>query len=138
MRMSEINNEQFDRLLESVLKRKSKAPADEASINRVLQRISGPLPPQKQPLWRLPAVLLDWQFAPASARLGAHFAPARPRMAALACCAALGFYVGIAGIDRRFDDPTAAPAFVGGGGIGSITFEPDAFAGRRPSALPPP
>jgi len=52
-----MNNEQFDRLLESVLKRKSKAPADEASINRVLQRISGPLPPQKQPLWRLPAVL---------------------------------------------------------------------------------
>ena len=116
-----MNNEQFDKLLESVLKHKSKAPADEASINRVLQRISGPLPPQKQPLWSLPAVLLDWQFA-----------PAWPRMAALACCAAFGFFVGIAGLDRRFDDPTAAPAFVGGGGIGSITFEPEAFTGARP------
>jgi len=25
-----------------------------------------------------------------------------------------------------------APAFVGGGGIGSITFEPEAFTGARP------
>ena len=44
----------------------------------------------------------------------------------------LPVYVGIAGLDRRFDDPTAAPAFVGGGGIGSITFEPEAFTGARP------
>jgi hypothetical protein len=116
-----MDNEQFDQFLESALKRKSKAPVDEASVNRVLHRISGSLPPQKQPLWRLPTVLLDWQFA-----------PAWPRMAALACCAALGFFVGIAGLDRRFDDPSIAPAFVGGGGIGSITFEPDAFTGGRP------
>jgi hypothetical protein len=53
-------------------------------------------------------------------------------MAALACCAVLGFFVGIAGRDRRFEDPGAAPAFVGGGGIGSITFEPEAFTGARP------
>ena len=53
---------------------------------------SGPLPRQKMPLWRLPGVLLDWQFA-----------PAWPRFAALACFAALGFVIGIAGIDRRFD-----------------------------------
>jgi hypothetical protein len=116
-----MNDEQFDRLIESALKRSAKAPAEEAAVNRVLSRISGPLPRQKQPLWRLPAVLLDWQFA-----------PAWPRMAVLACCAALGFYVGIAGLDRRFDDSAAAPAFVGGGGIGSITFEPEAFTGGRP------
>ena len=116
-----MNNEQFNKLLESALKRSAKAPTDEAAVNRVLSRISGPLPRQKQPFWRLPAVLLDWQFA-----------PAWPRMAALACCAALGFYVGIAGLDRRFDDPATAPAFVGGGGIGSITFEPEAFTGARP------
>jgi hypothetical protein len=116
-----MNNEQFDKLLESALRHKSREPVDDASVNRVLSRIGGPLPRQKQPFWRLPAVLLDWQFA-----------PAWPRMAALACCAALGFFVGIAGLDRRFDDPNAAPAFVGGGGIGSITFEPDAFTGARP------
>jgi len=116
-----MNNEQFDKLIESALKRRVMESVDEAAVNRVLSRTSAPLPRQKQPLWRLPGVLLDWQFA-----------PAWPRMAALACCAALGFFVGIAGLDRRFDDPAAAPAFVGGGGIGSITFEPEAFTGARP------
>lgn len=116
-----MKNEQFDKLIESALKRRVMAPVDEAAVNRVLSRVSSPLPRQKRPFWRLPAVLLDWQFA-----------PAWPRMAALACCAVLGFFVGIAGLDRRFDDPAAAPAFVGGGGIGSITFEPEAFTGARP------
>lgn len=116
-----MNNEQFDKLIEAAVKRRVIEPVDEAAINRVLSRIGGPLPRQKQSLWRLPGVLLDWQFA-----------PAWPRMEALACCAALGFFVGIAGLDRRFDDPGAAPAFVGGGGIGSITFEPEAFTGARP------
>src|SRR5512143_4229572 len=117
--MSEMTNEQLDEFLDKALRRHMQAPpADEAAVERVLARLSGPLPRQKQPLWRLPAVLLDWQFA-----------PAWPRMAALACCALLGFFVGIAGLDRRFDDPGAAPAFVGGGGIGSITFEPEAFTG---------
>jgi hypothetical protein len=116
-----MNDDQFDKLIESALKRRVIEPVDESAVNRVLSRVSGPLPRQKQPFWRLPAVLLDWQFA-----------PAWPRMAALACCAALGFFVGIAGLDRRFDDPATAPAFVGGGGIGSITFEPEAFTGARP------
>ncbi|HZP69953.1 MAG TPA: hypothetical protein VFB29_08415 [Pseudolabrys sp.] len=117
-----MNDEQFDNLLRNALKREAAAqPVDEAAIGRLLNRISGPLPRQKQPLWRLPAVLLDWQFA-----------PAWPRVAALACCAALGFFVGIAGLDRRIDDLAAAPASVGGGGIGSITFEPDVFTGARP------
>ena len=117
-----MNDEQFDNLLRNALERQAAMrPVDEAAADRVLNRINGPLPRQKQALWRLPTVLLDWQFA-----------PAWPRMAALACCAALGFYVGIAGLDRRFDDPAAAPAFVGGGGIGSITFEPEAFTGVRP------
>jgi hypothetical protein len=53
-------------------------------------------------------------------------------MAALACCAVLGFFVGFAGLDRQFDNPGAPPASVGGGGIGAITFEPDAFTGGRP------
>ena len=95
-------------------------PADEAVVERVLKRLGGPLPRQKLPLWRLPAVLLDWQFA-----------PAWPRVAALACCAALGFIVGIAGLDRPFD-PGVTPASIGGGDIGSIVFEPDSFTGGRP------
>jgi hypothetical protein len=118
--MTKMNDEQFDNLLRSALKRRANLqPADEAAaLGRLLNRMGGPLPRQKQPLWRLPAVLLDWQFA-----------PAWPRMAALACCAALGFFIGLAGLDRRFDDAAAVPAFVGGGGIGSIMFEPEAFTG---------
>jgi hypothetical protein len=120
--MSEMTNEQLDEFLDKALRRHMQAPAaNEAAVERVLTRLSGPLPRQKRPLWRLPAVLLNWEFA-----------PAWPRMAALACCAALGFFVGIAGLDRRFDGPGAAPAFVGGGGIGAITFEPDVFTGGRP------
>ena len=115
-----MNNEQFETFLKTALTRQA-PPAEGAAVDRVLKRLSGPLPRQKRPFWRLPGVLLDWQFA-----------PAWPRMAALACCAVLGFFVGIAGLDRPFENPGAPPAFVGGGGIGAITFEPDAFTGARP------
>jgi hypothetical protein len=116
-----MTNEQIDDFLDKALKRHMQAPADdEAAVERVLQRLSGPLPRQKQPLWRLPAVLLNWEFA-----------PAWPRMAALACCAALGFVVGIAGLDRPFDR-LDAPLTVGNRDIGSIVSEPDSLAGERP------
>jgi len=116
-----MNKDQFEVFLEDALKRVSKAPADDtAAAERVLKRLSGPLPRQKMPLWRLPNVLLDWQFA-----------PAWPRVAALACCAMLGFAVGIAGLDRQL--VYSDPAYVaGGGGIGTIIFEPDPLTGARP------
>jgi hypothetical protein len=118
--MSEMNNDQFETFLKTALKRQA-PPAEEAAVDRVLKWLSEPLPRQKQPFWRLPGGLLDWQFA-----------PAWPRMAALACCAVLGFFVGIAGLDRQFENPASPPAYIGGGGIGAITFEPDAFTGARP------
>jgi hypothetical protein len=52
-------------------------------------------------------------------------------MAALACCAALGFVVGIAGLDRPFDR-LDAPAGIGTRDIGSIVSEPDSLTGMRP------
>jgi hypothetical protein len=105
-----MTNEQFDHLLGSALKRRAKKPVDEDAINRVLSRIAGPLPKQKQPLWRLPA---------------------SPRMAALACCAALGFGIGLAGLDRPFDRLDASFT-VGNRDIGSIVSEPDTLTGERP------
>src|SRR3974390_2405405 len=91
MRIDKMKKDQLEVFLEAALKRVSKAPAeDTAGAEQVLKRLSGPLPRQKIPLWRLPNVLLDWQFA-----------PAWPRVAALACCAVLGFAVGIAGLDRH-------------------------------------
>jgi hypothetical protein len=116
-----MNKKQTDDFLEGALKRHIQArPADDAAVKRVLKRLAGPLPRQKMPLWRLPGVLLDWQFA-----------PAWPRVAALACCAALGFIIGIAGVDRRFDGG-GSPFMVSSRDIGSIVSEPDSLTGERP------
>ena len=117
-----MDKKQLPDFLEAALKRHTQAPpADDAAVERVLKRLSGPLPRQKMPLWRLPGVLLDWQFA-----------PAWPRMAALACCAALGFVIGIAGVDRRFDAGVVPFAIASHSDIGSIVFEPEALTGARP------
>jgi hypothetical protein len=116
-----MTKKQSDNFLEDALKRQTQArPADDAAVARVLKRLAGPLPRQKMSLWRLPGVLLDWQFA-----------PAWPRVAALACCAALGFVIGIAGVDRRFDGGSSF-AVASRTDIGSIVFEPEALTGARP------
>jgi hypothetical protein len=117
-----MNDEQFETFLSRALKRRAPAQdADTAATARVLQRLSGPLPKQKAPFWRLPDVLLDWQFA-----------PAWPRVAALACCAVLGFMVGIAGLDRGPDLRGAPFVISNSGDLGSIVFEPEPSTGARP------
>jgi hypothetical protein len=116
-----MNKDRFDEFLDRALKRLTKAlPTDDAAVERVLKRL-GPLPRQKQPWWQLPNVLLDWQFA-----------PAWPRVAALACCAAIGFVIGIAGVDRRFDGADASFAVASRADLGAIVFEPEALTGARP------
>jgi hypothetical protein len=80
-------------------------------------KLNGPLPRQKQPFWRVPAALLDWQFS-----------PAWPRFAALAGCALIGFSIGIVGVDRslaRQNTPIAARD------IGTMVFGIDMDAGVR-------
>jgi hypothetical protein len=116
-----MNNDKSDDFLETVLKRHMQATPDDATVERALRRLSGPLPRQKLSLRHLPGVLLDWQFA-----------PAWPRVAALACCAALGFVIGIAGVDRRFDGNGLPVAVASNSDIGSIVFEPEALTGARP------
>ncbi|HEY4981170.1 MAG TPA: hypothetical protein VII24_04320 [Pseudolabrys sp.] len=117
-----MSDQQFEKFLEAALKRRAETTqADDAAVERALKRLSGPLPRQKITLWRLPAVLLDWQFA-----------PAWPRVAALACCAALGFVIGIAGLDRGFGTPGAPFALASRADLGSIVFEPEALTGARP------
>ena len=106
--------------LDDVLKRvTAPRPVDDAAVARVLRKLNLPLPRQKVPLWRLPAVLLDWQFA-----------PAWPRVAALACSAVLGFYVGIAGLDLPFDqlDQTS----ISSADAGFFVFDPEPLTGARP------
>lgn len=117
-----MTDEQLQKSLEAALKRRANSPqADEAAVGRLLKRLSGPLPRQKVPLWRWPAVLLDWQFA-----------PAWPRVAALAGCAALGFVIGIAGVDRRFEQRDAPFTAANRADLGSIVFEAEPLTGARP------
>src|SRR6185312_2094079 len=106
--------------LDTALARFAKVtPADETAAARVLTRLAAPLPRQDRAWWRWPAVLLDWQFA-----------PAWPRLAALACCAAVGFTIGITGLDRPFE--RAGIAQTSPGGITAVVFEPEAITGARP------
>jgi hypothetical protein len=116
-----MDNDSLEKLLEGTLKRQAETSrGDEAAADRVLNRLSGPLPRQDVSRWRWPTVLLDWQFA-----------PAWPRVAALACCAALGFMIGLAGLDRRFDAP-ASPFSIASRDLGSVVFEPEPLTGARP------
>jgi hypothetical protein len=120
--MNKMQKDRFDEFLDKALMRQSNAPAnDDAAVERVLKRLGGPLPRQKLPWWQLPNVLLDWQFA-----------PAWPRVAMLAGCAAVGFAIGITGIDRRIEPADAAFTVASNGDLGSIVFEPEALTGARP------
>jgi hypothetical protein len=118
-----MTGHEFDEFLAGTLARQAQEAndADTAAAERVLARVMPALPRQSPSFWRLPAVLLDWQFA-----------PAWPRMAALACCAVLGFAIGIAGLDRhidRFDRITVASNATD---LGSVVFEPEPLTGARP------
>lgn len=107
------------RQLDALLARAHGVETEDADATaRVLARLSN-LPRQQRPFWRWPSVLLDWQFA-----------PAWPRVAALAGCAAVGFMVGLAGLDRPIDRLDAQSA-VASRDIGSM-FEPEAITGARP------
>src|SRR3954462_16042728 len=112
-----MTDNEFDRLLESTLKRRA-PQRDAPAVDRVLTRLAGPLPRQHAALWRWPTVLLDWQFA-----------PAWPRMAALASCLAFGFVIGIAGLHRGID---RAGSGAGNLDFGSLVFEPETVTGGRP------
>jgi hypothetical protein len=98
-----MNNDRLDAILNEALKRDANiSQADETAAMHVLARL-GPLPRQKMPFWRLPGVLLDWKFT-----------PAWPRVAALASCAALGFAIGLSGVDRTVSQPGAPYSFASG------------------------
>ena len=97
-----------------------------ASAERVMAALGGALPPQRRLLWsRLwPTELLDVDFAPAWARIGA-----------LAAVASLGFVIGLSDanllVDRRADT-THASAPRPGMDLLSTVFEPDLLPGLRP------
>jgi hypothetical protein len=126
MTMNDMNEKEFEQLLKTTLTPRADAGRDDqAAANRVLKRLSGPLPRQQTAWWRLPAVLLDFEFD-----------PAWPRVAALATCAALGFLIGMVGWDRQVDTADAALAYVSRADLGGIVFEADPSPGTRPGERP--
>ena len=78
--------------LETALRRMAADPhADDAAAERLLQKLeTRPLPPQKRALVWWPAVLTDWNFA-----------PAWPRVAMLAAAAVLGITIGLSNLGTR-------------------------------------
>ncbi len=100
-------------------------PAD-ASEARVMQAFARPLPPQgRRPRWtRWPVELLDFDFA-----------PAWPRLAALACVGVLGFLVGFTDLVVPIGSgalPADAAAAAGDADIGGVLFGPDPLPEARP------
>jgi hypothetical protein len=111
-----MNDNEFDKVLSGAMKRLAK-PADDAAVDRVLKRLAEPLPRQHRPVGQMLGVLLDWQFA-----------PAWPRMAALAASLAFGFAIGISGLDRTIDHGQGASS----ADAGALVFEPESLTGGRP------
>jgi hypothetical protein len=113
--MNKMTENEFEQLLATALKPGASAePGNQAAADRVLKRLAGPLPHQRMAWWRLPAILLDREFA-----------PAWPRVAVLASCAVLGFAIGLIGIDRQVDTADAALAFVSRADFGGVVFDGD-------------
>jgi hypothetical protein len=96
------------------------ATDDSDAAARVLAALAQPLPAQRQP-WRLwPAALLDWNFA-----------PAWPRLAALAGCAALGFALGVTSLPLHGPGATLMMA-QNDSGLAAVLSEPEPLTGVVP------
>jgi hypothetical protein len=80
-----------DHELEAALRAMARPRAETDAVDRVMRRLgASPLPPQRRAFAWLPAVLMDWNFA-----------PAWPRVATLAGAAVLGIAIGFSGLGAR-------------------------------------
>lgn len=112
-----------DRDLESSLKRvMAPAPGTDQAAQRLLARIeSTPLPPQKRArLTWLPAALTDLNFA-----------PAWPRVAALACAAVLGISIGLSNLGTRIVTGLDLVRVASADEANTNIFETDSLTGLR-------
>lgn len=78
-----------DHELDTGLRRIMAPETDDAAVQRLLARLET-LPPQKRAFAWCPAALMDWNFA-----------PAWPRLAALAGAAVLGISIGLSNVGTR-------------------------------------
>jgi hypothetical protein len=96
-------------------------PNDNKAAARVLAMLARPLPPQRRSWRHWPTVLLNWDFA-----------PAWPRLAALAGCAALGFAVGVVGPILHDRDIQQLRANRGDFQLASVLSDPEPITGALP------
>lgn len=109
-----------DHELEAALRAMAAPRAETDAVERIMRRLAAsPLPPQRRVFAWLPAVLMDWNFA-----------PAWPRVATLAGAAVLGIAIGFSGLGARIatdlDIVRVASADE------NSVFDVDSVAGLRP------
>jgi hypothetical protein len=111
-----------DRDLEAALGRVMMAEQPKAdSVARIARRFESALPPQQRSFAWWPAALTDWSFA-----------PAWPRVAALACAAVLGVTVGLSSLGTRLAANLDLVRVASSDDAGSNAFDVDAVTGLRP------
>jgi len=114
--------DKLDRLLTQHFRDDARAAtADGDAAARVLAALAAPLPPQRRSWRHWPAALLDWDFA-----------PAWPRLAALAGCAVLGFAIGAAGPSLRDRDAQQTLSMRGDFQLAAVLSEPEPMTGVLP------
>ena len=96
---------------------------DDAAASRVIAALDAPLPAQRHSVFEhWPSVLLNLDFA-----------PAWPRLAALACVMLVGCMAGLFGPGARMIPQSgAATMIIASSDAGALTFEPDPLTGVRP------
>jgi hypothetical protein len=104
----------------------ARVPASEAATGLINALAAGSLPRQRRGIlaWTAPSSLLDFEFA-----------PAWPRLAALASVAILGFGIGLFGLDLNAVESlrgNAASATVADTDMNVVAFDPEPLTGVRP------
>src|SRR5436190_22897284 len=110
-----------DQELEATLRRvMTSRDADPAAADRVLARLET-LPPQKRAFAWWPSALMDWNFA-----------PAWPRLAALAGAAALGVSIGLSNFGTRVASDLDLVRVASADDAATNVFDTDSITGIRP------
>ena len=107
-----------DHELEAALRRVMARDSDQARAEHVLARLET-LPPQKRAFAWWPAALMEWNFA-----------PAWPRLAALAGAAVLGISIGLSNVGTRIATDLNLVRIASADDTSTNAFESD--AGLRP------
>ena len=110
-----------DRELEAALHRVMTAgDAQDAAAQRIVTRLES-LPPQKRAFAWWPSALMNWDFA-----------PAWPRVAALAGAAVLGISIGLSNIGTRIAADLDLVRVASADEAGANVFDVDSVTGLRP------